>query len=61
MHTAATDDAQTGALRVIPAQDAPFADVEAVFGTKGDPAHCWCQWYKIPAQRLAQRRRRGPA
>ena len=19
-----------------------------MFGTKGDPAHCWCQWYKIP-------------
>jgi GNAT superfamily N-acetyltransferase len=34
------------ALRVVPARDAPFADVEAVFGTRGDPATCWCQWYK---------------
>jgi GNAT superfamily N-acetyltransferase len=35
------------ALRVVPARDAPFADVEAVFGTRGDPATCWCQWYKL--------------
>lgn len=34
-------------LRVVPAASAPFADVEAVFGTRGDPARCWCQWYKI--------------
>ena len=47
MHTALTDGS-TGELRVVPANAAPFADVEAVFGTRGDPAHCWCQWYKIP-------------
>jgi len=35
-------------LRVVPAGEAPFGDVEAVFGTRGDPAGCWCQWYKIP-------------
>lgn len=35
-------------LRVVPAGDVPFADVEAVFGTKGDPARCWCQWFKLP-------------
>ena len=35
-------------LRVVPASSVPFADVEAVFGTRGDPAGCWCQWYKIP-------------
>ncbi len=34
-------------LRIIPADEAPFADVEAVFGTRGDPAGCWCQWYKL--------------
>jgi hypothetical protein len=34
-------------LRVVPAGDVPFADVESVFGTRGDPATCWCQWYKI--------------
>ncbi|WP_448809697.1 GNAT family N-acetyltransferase [Agromyces bauzanensis] len=48
MHTVETDDTPTNRLRVVPANDVPFADVEAVFGTKGDPAHCWCQWYKIP-------------
>ncbi|WP_172979918.1 GNAT family N-acetyltransferase [Agromyces agglutinans] len=36
------------ALRIVPAAEAPFADVETVFGTRGDPATCWCQWYKIP-------------
>lgn len=34
-------------LRVVPANTAPIADVVAVFGTKGDPSRCWCQWYKI--------------
>jgi ribosomal protein S18 acetylase RimI-like enzyme len=43
-----SDDLEPAPLRVVPAADAPMDDVEAVFGTKGDPAHCWCQWYKIP-------------
>ena len=43
-----SDDLEPAPLRVVPAADAPMADIEAVFGTKGDPAHCWCQWYKIP-------------
>ena len=43
------DDSSVQArLRIVHAGDAAFGDVEAVFGTKGDPAHCWCQWYKIP-------------
>jgi ribosomal protein S18 acetylase RimI-like enzyme len=37
------------ALRIVPASEVPLADVEAVFGTRGDPAGCWCQWFKIPA------------
>ncbi|WP_127793206.1 GNAT family N-acetyltransferase [Agromyces sp. LHK192] len=44
----ADDDATPPPLRVIPAAEAPFGDVERVFGTRGDPASCWCQWYKIP-------------
>lgn len=48
MHTVVSDESRIGDLRVVPANDVPFADVEAVFGTRGDPAHCWCQWYKIP-------------
>ncbi|SFR79554.1 L-amino acid N-acyltransferase YncA [Agromyces sp. CF514] len=41
-------DAHPSELRIVPAQQAPFADIEAVFGTRGDPSTCWCQWYKIP-------------
>ena len=29
------------------ASDVPWDDVRTVFGTKGDPAGCWCQWFKI--------------
>lgn len=25
----------------------PWADVRTVFGTRGDPAHCWCQYFKL--------------
>ena len=42
-----SDETETRCARVVPAGDAPFSDVEAVFGTRGDPAGCWCQWYKI--------------
>ncbi|UOQ89489.1 GNAT family N-acetyltransferase [Agromyces endophyticus] len=42
-----SDELEPYPLRVVPAGDAPFDDVEAVFGTKGDPAHCWCQWFKL--------------
>ncbi|HEU5222913.1 MAG TPA: GNAT family N-acetyltransferase [Candidatus Lumbricidophila sp.] len=38
-------DAST--LRVVPANTAPVVDVITVFGTRGDPSTCWCQWYKI--------------
>jgi GNAT superfamily N-acetyltransferase len=48
MRSVDSRDTRTSEFRIVPAQDAPFADVEAVFGTRGDPAHCWCQWYKIP-------------
>lgn len=48
MHSVESDESPSGDLRVVPASEAPFEDVEAVFGTRGDPAHCWCQWYKIP-------------
>lgn len=25
----------------------PWADAETVFGTRGDPATCWCQYFKM--------------
>ncbi|HTL42517.1 MAG TPA: GNAT family N-acetyltransferase [Pseudolysinimonas sp.] len=36
-------------LRVVPVTDAPWADVRAVFGTRGDPSTCWCQYFKVDA------------
>lgn len=50
MQTEAVQPVESRPLRIVPAAQAPFADVEAVFGTRGDPAHCWCQWYKIPGK-----------
>jgi GNAT superfamily N-acetyltransferase len=34
-------------IEVRPANEARWEDVEAVFGTRGDPARCWCQRYKM--------------
>jgi ribosomal protein S18 acetylase RimI-like enzyme len=34
-------------LRIVPANEASWDDLEAVFGTRGDPARCWCQRYKM--------------
>jgi GNAT superfamily N-acetyltransferase len=38
-------DAMDVAAAVVPATPARWADVEALFGTRGDPARCWCQWF----------------
>ncbi|MET0726589.1 MAG: GNAT family N-acetyltransferase [Leifsonia sp.] len=35
-------------VRVVSVTDAPWADVERVFGTRGDPSTCWCQFFKLP-------------
>lgn len=35
------------AVRIVSVSDAPWADVEIVFGTRGDPAGCWCQFFKL--------------
>lgn len=45
-----SDESGATFYRIIPAGEAPLADVDAVFGTRGDAAHCWCQWYKIPGR-----------
>jgi GNAT superfamily N-acetyltransferase len=39
------DAAQARPLAVEPATPARWTDVERVFGTRGDPARCWCQWF----------------
>jgi GNAT superfamily N-acetyltransferase len=36
---------------VAPVAERPWSEVEAVFGTRGDPAGCWCQFFKLsPAE-----------
>ena len=38
----------TSGIAVVSIADVPWADVETVFGTRGDPARCWCQFFKMP-------------
>jgi len=40
---------QTGELRVVPVTEASWDDVRTVFGTRGDPSTCWCQYFKVDA------------
>lgn len=35
-------------LRIIPISQTPWGDVAQVFGSRGDPAGCWCQYFKVP-------------
>jgi GNAT superfamily N-acetyltransferase len=35
---------------VVPAVPDRWDDLEALFGTKGDPARCWCQWFYAGAE-----------
>jgi GNAT superfamily N-acetyltransferase len=42
-------------VRAIPVTEAPWDDVRSVFGTRGDPSTCWCQFFKVdPATWKAQ-------
>jgi GNAT superfamily N-acetyltransferase len=41
-----TTPARTGQIVVRPAREVPWTDLQTVFGTKGDPSGCWCQWFK---------------
>jgi GNAT superfamily N-acetyltransferase len=34
-------------VTIVPANEASWEDLQDVFGTRGDPARCQCQWYKI--------------
>jgi GNAT superfamily N-acetyltransferase len=34
-------------IDVRPASDVPWADVESVMSTPGDPRACWCQYFKV--------------
>ncbi len=39
------DDSRDSAVSVVPATADRWTDLEAVFGTRGDPSRCWCQWF----------------
>ncbi|MFF5792415.1 GNAT family N-acetyltransferase [Paeniglutamicibacter sp. NPDC012692] len=34
--------------RVVPANEASWEDIHKVFGTRGDPSTCQCQWFQNP-------------
>jgi GNAT superfamily N-acetyltransferase len=34
-------------IRVVPANEASDADLDAIFGTRGEAARCSCQWFKV--------------
>jgi GNAT superfamily N-acetyltransferase len=34
-------------ITILPADQAGWEDIQAVFGTRGDPSRCWCQRYKM--------------
>jgi len=34
-------------ISIKPASEVPWADVESVFNTPGDPRTCWCQYFKV--------------
>ncbi len=39
----------TGEITVVPANEASCEELQAVFGTRGEAAHCQCQRFKTPA------------
>ena len=34
-------------VAIVPANDAGWDDLRAIFGTRGDPSRCWCQRFKM--------------
>lgn len=47
----AAEQVEHARITVVPVAERPWKDVEAVFGTRGDPAGCWCQFFKLsPAE-----------
>ena len=41
------DAAATHRVTIVPANEATWEDLQAVFGTRGDPSRCQCQRFKI--------------
>jgi GNAT superfamily N-acetyltransferase len=42
-----TDAIESSRLEIVPASEASWEDLQAVFGTRGAAAVCWCQRYKL--------------
>ncbi|HWC72227.1 MAG TPA: GNAT family N-acetyltransferase [Actinomycetota bacterium] len=42
-----TDASPLREPRIVPANEARWEDLRAVFGTRGDPSRCFCQRYKM--------------
>jgi hypothetical protein len=42
-----TDTATTPRVTVVPANEASWEDLQAVFGSRGSPSSCWCQRHKM--------------
>jgi GNAT superfamily N-acetyltransferase len=58
--------AATPGVTIVPANEATWDDLQAVFGMRGEPSRCWCQrfkmapgesWASVGASRLALRLR----
>jgi GNAT superfamily N-acetyltransferase len=41
------DTTMTPRVTIVPANEASWEDLQAVFGTRGDPSRCYCQRYKM--------------
>jgi GNAT superfamily N-acetyltransferase len=39
----------TSQVTVVPANEAPWNDLQTVFGSRGEAHRCQCQWFKVPA------------
>jgi GNAT superfamily N-acetyltransferase len=40
-------DGADAEIRVVPANEAPWDDLQAVMGQRGEASRCQCQWFKI--------------
>jgi GNAT superfamily N-acetyltransferase len=43
--------AAADAIRVVPANETSWEELQAVFGGRGEPHRCQCQWFKVPGSR----------
>src|SRR5262249_37166764 len=43
-----SDNVTAAELTIVPANEASWADLQAIFGTTGEPGKCYCQHFKTP-------------